>query len=84
MNHIDGFFSKFKSAFANMANKKEIVAAVCLAHSKTTIPLSGIEIQGPVLRLNISPAAKSAIFMKKTEILAELNQKIKPALFDIR
>jgi len=84
MNHIDGFFSKFKSAFANVANKKEIIAAVCLTHSKTVIPLSHIEIQGSLLKLNISSAAKSAIFMKKTEILAELNQKIKPAVFDIR
>ncbi|MEK7390632.1 MAG: hypothetical protein AAB635_00665 [Patescibacteria group bacterium] len=84
MNHIDVFFSKLKSTFANQTGKKEIISSACLRHSAVDAGASQIEIHGRVVRLNISPAAKSAIFLKKTAILDDINQKIKPTLIDIR
>lgn len=84
MNHIDIFFSKLKSAFANYADKKEIISSICLRRGAVSVDASQIEINGRVVRLNISPAAKSAIFLKKTEILDDINQKVKPTFIDIR
>ena len=84
MNHIDGFFSKLKSAFASQANKKEIVTTTCLKYCKVPIQADQIEIHGPFIKLNVSPGAKSAIFMNKAAILAELKDKMKPVPLDIR
>lgn len=84
MNHIDVFFSKLKSAFANNADKKEIISSACLRCGAVNVNASQIEINNRVIRLNISPAAKSAVFLKKTEILDDINQKVKPTFIDIR
>ena len=83
MNHIDNFFSKLKSTFANQANKKEIISSACLRHSAVNLHPSQIEIQDRVVRLNVSSAAKSAIFLKKTAILEEISQKMKPSIVDV-
>lgn len=84
MNHIDGFFSKLKSAFANFEHRKETVVEACLKHGKVTVLPEQIEFQGSIVSLNISPAAKSQIFFKKAAILDEMNQKIKPPITNIR
>ncbi|HLP43803.1 MAG TPA: hypothetical protein VK145_00820 [Candidatus Nanoarchaeia archaeon] len=83
MNHIDNFFARFKKAFVGNSNKKEAIAASCMSHAGLNVTPEQIEIKGQIVRLNISPAAKSNLFMKKADILADINQKIKPDISDI-
>lgn len=84
MNHIDGFFGKLKNAFSQIESKKEIIVSVCFEHTGAIIQTTQVEIQGQFIKLNINPSARSAIFMKKTEILKDLSEKIKPKPLDIR
>jgi hypothetical protein len=83
MNHIDGFFAKFKSAFAGLSNKKEVIVASCKSCVGLDITPEQIEIRGKIVRLNIGSSAKSVLFMKKADVLSNINQKIKPAIVDI-
>lgn len=83
MHHIDGYFSKLKAAFAGQASKKDAVLSACEKVGVKILP-EQFEIRNEVLYLKTSSAAKSVIFMKKEMILAEINQKIKPAIVDIR
>lgn len=84
MNHIDGLFSKIKSAFANVQHKKSEISLVCETHCGMKIDPAQIEINGQYLKLNISSGAKSMIFQKKAKILEDLKDKIKPVILDIR
>lgn len=84
MNHIDGFFAKFKSAFVGFSGKKEVIVTSCKSCAGLDITPEQIEIKGQIVRLNIGSSAKSVLFMKKADILSNINQKIKPAITDIR
>jgi len=84
MNHIDGLFSKIKSAFASAERNKSDVSQACEVCCGMKIDPAQIEINGQYLRLNVSPAAKSIIFQKKGKILESLKDKIKPQILDIR
>lgn len=83
MNHIDGFFAKFKSAFVGHSGKKEVVVTACKTCAGLDVTPEQIEIRGQIVRLNIGSSAKSVLFMKKSEILASINQKMKPTIVDI-
>ncbi len=83
MNHIDSFFEKFKKAFVGNSNKKEVITASCLSRAGLSLMPEQIEIKGQIVRLNISPMAKSVLFMKKADVLADINLKLKPAIKDI-
>jgi hypothetical protein len=84
MNHIDGLFSKIKSAFASSENKKTVIMASCELRANVKLDPSQIEIQGQTLRLNISPGARSMIFQNKGKILEDLKEQIKPVITNIR
>jgi hypothetical protein len=84
MNHIGDLFSKIKSSFVNISNKKDVVVAVCKEKAGIELKNEQIEIQGKVIRLNISSGAKSVVFIKKQGILEELNKNFKPAIVDIK
>lgn len=83
MNHIDNFFARFKNAFVGNSNKKAAIAASCKSCAGLNVTPEQIEIRGQIVRLNLNPSAKSNLFMKKADVLADINQKIKPAIVDI-
>jgi hypothetical protein len=84
MNHINDLFSKLKSSFAAHSHKKAAVIGVCLEKAKVNLEESQIEINGSYVKLSISSAAKSAIFMNKAAILEALKGRTKPEILDIR
>lgn len=83
MNHIDGFFAKFKNAFIGISNKREVIIASCKNRAGLVLTPEQIEIKGQFVRLNVGPSAKSILFIKKADVLADINQKLKPAIRDI-
>lgn len=84
MDHIGNLFSRLKTAFSDLESKKEIITTSCATIAGIKLTPEQINIDSKIIRLDISPAAKSALFMKKTEILADLKEKMKVELTDIR
>lgn len=84
MLHINDLFSKFKSAFASHEAKKAIVIAACETRARVALSTDQIEIKDGVVKLNVSPMVRSVVFMKKGELIAEINKSLKPPVRDIR
>ncbi len=84
MNHIGGLFNKIKDSFDANNRQKHIVIDVYKRIVGGEIDSGQIVIERNVLKLAVNPSAKSVVFMKKQQLLDELNKELKPALTDIR
>lgn len=84
MDHINGFLRRLKNTLTAQADKKQIISSVCLERAGVQVQPNQIVIQNRTIKLNISPAAKSAIFLGKSAILKDLEQKMQPFPIDIR
>jgi hypothetical protein len=75
MNHFANFLEKFKASLGKTASEKEAALDVIAKYCGYRPSLDQIEFKDGTLKLSLSPAFKSAIFLKKHLILDDLKQK---------
>lgn len=81
---IDSFLEKFKSLLAGSVLEKGMIIEAIRKSSGVTVPESALKIRGTILYIGVSGTLKTAIHLKKEEILAIINSSRKRALVDIR
>ncbi len=75
MKNIEEFLQKFK-LIPNPLNYKKDISSVIESVTKIKIEVENIKIQGRNLILKVNPAVKNIIFIKKDQILKEIEVKI--------
>lgn len=84
MNHFSNLFGKLKAALDGFEQDKKIVQGVILKHCGKAPESSEIETKDGVVHLiNLQPAFKQTLFMRKQAILSDLQEK-GLQIFDIR
>lgn len=81
---IDSFLEKFKSLLAGSILEKGMIIEAIRKSSGVTVPESSLKIRGTTLYIGVSGTLKTAIHLKKEEILTTINSSRKRALTDIR
>lgn len=85
MEKIGGFFDKFRNKAALIIQTHDFVVLIIKKVTGIELDPRDVGISGGVLKINSSSIIKNEIFIKKTRILKEINQKIKNAnIIDIR
>lgn len=77
MQNIGGFFEKFRSKVVQEVQNLVFVIEIIKKHTKINLDMKDLKLSNGILRIKASPLQKSEIFMKKTQILKEINQKVK-------
>lgn len=77
MKKISSFFDKFQGRIAGQVQNLVIIIEIIKKHTGIEVEMKNISISAGILRLKISSIEKSQIFIKKTQILKEINQKVK-------
>ncbi len=78
MQNIAGFFEKFRSKVAGQVFNLVLISEIIKKYTTIEIDMKDISISAGIIRLKTSSALeKSEIFMKKTQILGEINRKAK-------
>lgn len=85
MEKVGGFFDRFKGKVAEQVQSIFIVGEIIKKHTKIELEMKQISISNGILRLKISPLQKNVIFIKKTTLLKEIQEKIRvPKIRDIQ
>jgi hypothetical protein len=85
MQKLGGFFDKFRGKVADQIQGVFLVSEIIKKHTAIELTLKQISISGGVLRLKVSPLQKNVIFIKKTALLKEIQEKIRtPKIVDIQ
>lgn len=80
---IDSFLEKFKSLIAGSVLEKGMIIEAIRKSSGVTVPESLLKIRGTTLYVGVSGTLKTAISLKKEEILEKINSSRKRALTEI-
>ena len=81
---ISSFFERFRSRQIEETNFRAVTKDVLKEVLQYDIDPSFISYSNNTVILKISPAAKSAVMLKKTEILEKIKEKTKRKVLDIR
>lgn len=85
MEKISGFFEKFKGKVAGQVQNLVFISEIIKKHTGIEIEMKNIGVSGGILRLKASSLEKNEIYIKKTHILKEINEKMRSlVLKDIR
>lgn len=84
MDHIGSLFSRLKKAFSELDDSKEVVVKVCNELVGLDLKKDNVEFVNGIIKLDISPSARSNLYMRKGRILSRLNQELKKPVKDIR
>lgn len=79
MFNISGFFQKFRSLELEDFRKRSVVIDVLKKHANLDISPADIKFEQGRIRLSLSPLQKNEIFMKKSTILTDIQEALKPA-----
>ncbi len=75
MKSLGGFFGKFNSKVASQIQNLVVILEIIKKHTGIDIEMKNINISAGILRLKCSSVEKSQIFIKKSQILKEINQR---------
>lgn len=74
MNNLDGFFKKFKSILGARGIQTELIAGEISQNIGAQISKESVSVRGQTVFVEGTPALKSQIFLKKTQILGALRK----------
>ena len=75
MKIIGEFFGKFRNKASKHIQNYLLIIETIKKYTKVEIEAKDIEISSGTLKIRSSQALKNEIFIKKTQILKEINQK---------
>jgi len=81
---IGSFFARWKNHEFNEISFHEAIACSIREAVKFELEHSSISYSNKIIYLNISPAVKSAVMIKKTEILQKIKEKTNRPILDIK
>ncbi|MBI2096310.1 MAG: hypothetical protein HYT43_01600 [Candidatus Taylorbacteria bacterium] len=84
MFNISSFFAKFKKLGLDKEREKAAVLEVLREVLPVEIKDEVVRIKDGIIRLSGSPALKSAVFLKKQEILEKIKSLTDKSFLDIR
>ncbi len=76
MQKIGGFFEKFNNKFVKEVQNLVFITETIKKCTGIVVDHKNISISNKILRIKASSVEKNEIFMKKTKILKELEQKL--------
>ena len=76
MKNIAGFFGKHTNRAISEVKNRIFIIEIIKKYAGAELNIEDIAISSGNLRIKSSSAVKSEIFIKKTQILKEINQKI--------
>ncbi len=76
MKSVGNFLDKFKNRAVKEIYNREIISKIIKDLSNIDIDIKNINISNGVLKIKLSSIEKSEIFLKKHQILKEINKKI--------
>ena len=84
MNNISSFLERFKHILSSSVAVKQTIVEILFEQCGVQVPLKDIKISGHTLYIQSKPALKSAVFLKKKQILSLLKQQTGSSIVDIR
>ena len=84
MENISSFLQRFKALLSSAGARKQISLEAIKEFFNIDIDPEKVKIKNDVLFLDVSPAFKSALFLKKKDLLNTINQRVGSKIFDIR
>jgi len=82
---IGHFFKRVQNSFTKEVLLRSIIKEIILKETSINIPIENISCKNEVVILkNISPMARSVIFVKKGNILKAIGEKVGMGVKDIR
>ncbi|KKQ87958.1 hypothetical protein A3I25_00390 [Candidatus Nomurabacteria bacterium RIFCSPLOWO2_02_FULL_42_17] len=79
MKKISELLVKFSQLLKSGIETRRTIALIINKHTQAGLNEKKIEIHNGIARISASPSAKSEIFMKKSEILSELQKLLGPS-----
>jgi len=76
MKSISGFFDRHRNRAIAEIQNRILIAEIIKKHIGVDLKIEEIVISSGILRIKSSLIIKNEIFIKKTQILKEINQKI--------
>ena len=76
MKSLGGFFEKFNNKVAGQIQNLVVIIEIIKKNTGIEIEMKQIVISAGVLRLKLSSVQKSQIYIKKMQILNEINKKV--------
>jgi len=84
MDTVNEYLKKFKFLLASAVARKKILAEAVAKHTGIEMETKNITTKGGEVFINTTPARKSLILLKKTQILTEVEKQIgRKIIFDI-
>ncbi len=76
MKSVGNFLDKFRNRAVKEIQNRDIIVNIIKKISNIEINIKNIEISNGILKIKLSSIEKSEIFLKKDQILKEINKKI--------
>lgn len=85
MKSIGGFFDKFKNRAFQEIQNLDFTIEIIKKHTGIALEMKDFKIQSGILRVKASSLQKNEIFMKKSQILRDIKQKMpQTKVYDIQ
>ncbi len=84
MENISSFLQRFKKLLSSQGARKQISIESIKKIFGVDIDPEKIKIQNDILYISASPLFKNTLFLKKRELLDEINKQVGSRIFDIR
>lgn len=77
MNNIGSFFDRFRNKVAGQVYNHSIVVDTIKKYTGISLDIKDIKISSGIIKLQTSSLIKNEIFIKKDQILLDINNKLK-------
>lgn len=84
MFNVSDYLARFKHLLTSEKFLKEGVVSIVKEYTQIELPIDAVTIRSGVAKLDVSPAVRAAIFIKKEAILISLKKELGNKVADIQ